>query len=73
MLARRDSFTHNRDDSSQVEWAEGAGIDVVRGHGRLDGERTVTVTGPDGERRLQARHAVVLATGTLPSIPEPAR
>ncbi|MCB8908608.1 dihydrolipoyl dehydrogenase family protein [Rhodococcus rhodochrous] len=70
VLARRDSFTHNRDDSSQVDWAEGAGIDVVRGHGRLAGERTVTVTGSDGERRLQARHAVVLATGTVPSIPD---
>ena len=31
MLARRDSFVSDYDDSSQVEWAESAGIRVVRG------------------------------------------
>src|SRR3954469_845937 len=30
VLARRDAFTHDLDDSSQVKWAAGAGIDVVR-------------------------------------------
>ena len=39
VLARRDEFTHHHDDSGQVEWAEGAGIDVVRGRGRLTGEK----------------------------------
>ncbi|WP_241386834.1 dihydrolipoyl dehydrogenase family protein [Rhodococcus sp. CH91] len=70
VLARRDGFTHGRDDSSQVQWARSSGIDVVRGHGRLAGERTVVVTGRDGERRLRARHAVVLATGSLPTVPD---
>lgn len=65
VLARRDSYTHGLDDSSQVEWAESAGIDVVRGHGRLAGEKTVTV----GDRTLTARHAVVLATGTTAAVP----
>jgi pyruvate/2-oxoglutarate dehydrogenase complex dihydrolipoamide dehydrogenase (E3) component len=64
-LAWRDSITHSRDDSSQVEWARGAGIDVVRGHGVIAGEREVVV----GERRLRARHAVVVATGSTASIP----
>ncbi len=67
ILARRDSFTHNHDDSSQVEWAESTGIDVIRGHGALDGERTVVV---DGTRKLFARQAVVLATGTTASVPD---
>lgn len=67
ILARRDSFTHNHDDSSQVEWAESTGIDVIRGHGALDGERTVVV---DGTRRLFARQAVVLAAGTTASVPD---
>ena len=31
VLKRRDSFTSNHDDSSQVKWAEGAGIAVMRG------------------------------------------
>lgn len=65
VLARRDSFTHSLDDSSQVDWAESEGISVVRGHGRISGEKTVDVDG----RTLTARHAVVLATGTTASIP----
>ena len=69
-LDRRDGFTSHHDDASQVSWAEGIGIDVVRGHGRLSGERVVTVTDPDGtERTLRARHAVVLATGTTAAVP----
>jgi pyruvate/2-oxoglutarate dehydrogenase complex dihydrolipoamide dehydrogenase (E3) component len=70
VLARRDKFTHNRDDSSQVEWAKGQGIDVVRGRGRLAGVRTVEVTASDGTTRtLHARHAVVVATGTSAAVP----
>lgn len=65
VLARRESFTHGLDDSSQMTWAEKAGISVVRGHGRLTGDRTVEVDG----RTLTARHAVVLATGTTASVP----
>lgn len=65
VLARRESFTHSLDDSSQVDWAESAGITVVRGRGRLSGEKTVEV----GDRTLTARHAVVLATGTTASVP----
>jgi pyruvate/2-oxoglutarate dehydrogenase complex dihydrolipoamide dehydrogenase (E3) component len=61
VLARRDSFTHDWNDESQVEWAEGAGITVVRGHGRLTGEKTVDVVGgPAGAQTLTARRAVVL-------------
>jgi dihydrolipoamide dehydrogenase len=70
VLKRRDEFVHNHDDSSQVKWANDNHIDVIRGRGRLAGERTVEVTGADGEvRTLHARHAVVLATGTTAAIP----
>ncbi|MFI8567452.1 dihydrolipoyl dehydrogenase family protein [Rhodococcus sp. NPDC078407] len=65
VLARRESFTHGLDDSSQVSWAESAGISVIRGHGRLSGIKTVEVDG----RTLTARLAVVLATGTTASVP----
>ena len=44
-------FTHNWDDDGQVEWAEGAGIAVLRGHGRLAGERTVVVDDAPTARR----------------------
>ena len=70
VLARRDTVVHHLDDSSQVRWALGAGIDVVRGTGRLDGERAVVVIDPEGnERRLTARRAVVLDTGSTPLVP----
>jgi len=70
ILARRDEIISNRDDAGQVRWAEGVGIDVVRGRGRLTGIRTVEVTAADGSvRTIQARRAVVLATGTTAAIP----
>jgi pyruvate/2-oxoglutarate dehydrogenase complex dihydrolipoamide dehydrogenase (E3) component len=69
-LARRDAFTHDRNDFGQIEWASGFGIDVVRGRARLVGERAVEVTTSDGSTRtVSARHAVVIATGTAASIP----
>jgi len=60
VLARRDSFAHGWKDDGQVEWLTGAKIDLVRGHGRIAGERLVTV----GDLSLRARQAVVIATGT---------
>ncbi|MBC8093092.1 MAG: NAD(P)/FAD-dependent oxidoreductase, partial [Pseudonocardia sp.] len=69
VLARRDDFTSHHDDSSQVAWLDGAGVTLVRGPGRLVGERSVVVNTPTGDVSLQARHAVVLATGTTASIP----
>ncbi|SFN17552.1 dihydrolipoamide dehydrogenase [Pseudonocardia ammonioxydans] len=70
VLERRTSFTSNWDDAGQVEWAEGAGAAVLRGRGRLAGERTVEVTGADGRTTtVTARRAVVLATGSVPVTP----
>src|SRR5690349_959355 len=43
LLERRDYWVSHYDDAGQVSWAEGAGLAVVRGHGRLTGERTVRV------------------------------
>ncbi|WP_232796818.1 dihydrolipoyl dehydrogenase family protein [Blastococcus atacamensis] len=69
-LARRDSFTSHWDDSGQAEWVASAGIDLLRGTGRLDGERTVVVTDAEGGTvRLTARHAVAVCTGSRASVP----
>ncbi|MET0303693.1 MAG: NAD(P)/FAD-dependent oxidoreductase [Microbacteriaceae bacterium] len=71
VLRRRDQFTHDWNDSSQVEWLEGAGIDLVRGHARLTGEREVTVTASDGSTRvLTAAHAVAISTGSSALLPD---
>ncbi|KAA2264316.1 NAD(P)/FAD-dependent oxidoreductase [Solihabitans fulvus] len=70
VLARRDEFTSHWDDAGQVGWAEGAGIAVIRGHGRLSGPREVTVRAADGSvRTLTAAHAVVVCTGSVPVQP----
>ncbi|MFK3834634.1 dihydrolipoyl dehydrogenase family protein [Microbacterium sp. NPDC087868] len=73
VFARRDSFTSNWSDDGQVKWLESAHIDLARGHGRLTGEREVTVTDADGGTRvLHARHAVAISTGSdavVPPIP----
>ncbi|WP_193106776.1 NAD(P)/FAD-dependent oxidoreductase [Brachybacterium sp. FME24] len=75
LLARRDTWVSHYDDSGQVQWAEGAGMQVVRGHGHLVGEREVRVEGPDGGEPtlVRATRAVVIATGSQAAIPEPLR
>lgn len=69
VLERRDRFASTWDDAGQVHWLEGAHIDLVRGHGRLAGERHVEVETADGTVALTARHAVVIATGSAPTLP----
>ena len=65
VLDRRDSFTSHWRDDGQVSWLDGAHIDLFRGHGRLTGPRSVSV----GSGQLQARHAVVICTGSTAVIP----
>jgi dihydrolipoamide dehydrogenase len=70
VLKRRDYFTANWQDDSQVKWLEDTGIGLIRGHGWITAPRAVEVAGLDGNRyRLKARHAVVLATGSTPNQP----
>jgi dihydrolipoamide dehydrogenase len=69
-LDRRTGFTSNWDDVWQVKWVEDSSIDLLRGEGRLDGERTVVVTADDGtETRLTATHAVAVCTGSSAAVP----
>ncbi|MCO4262759.1 NAD(P)/FAD-dependent oxidoreductase [Pseudarthrobacter sp. MDT3-26] len=70
VLKRRDYFTANWQDDSQVKWLEDTGIELIRGHGWITAPRTVEVAGLDGNTyELKARHAVVLATGSTPTTP----
>ena len=64
-LKRRDEVIHDLDDAVQVPWLEERGIALVRGAGRLDGERRVRI----GDEMLSARRAVVVATGTGAALP----
>lgn len=70
VLKRRDSFTSGWNDQGQVSWVEGAGITLMRGKAWLTDRLGVEISAPDsGTHLAQARHAVVLATGSVPVIP----
>jgi pyruvate/2-oxoglutarate dehydrogenase complex dihydrolipoamide dehydrogenase (E3) component len=71
VLERRDGFTSHWDDSSQMEWAENAGITVLRGSARLDGTKRVVVqpTEDSPPRVLEARHAVGVCVGSRAAMP----
>jgi dihydrolipoamide dehydrogenase len=69
-FAVRDRFTGNWTDDGSTPWLTERGIDIVRGVGRLVGERVVEVDHGNGTRtELAARRAVVVATGTRAAIP----
>jgi pyruvate/2-oxoglutarate dehydrogenase complex dihydrolipoamide dehydrogenase (E3) component len=57
---------HDLDDAAQLPWVQDKGIDLHRGTGRLDGERSVVLSG--GER-LIARTAVIVAVGSRAAVP----
>jgi pyruvate/2-oxoglutarate dehydrogenase complex dihydrolipoamide dehydrogenase (E3) component len=65
VLRRRDEIVHDLDDSGMEPWLDSKGIALVRGHGRLDGERRVRV----GDQLLAARRAVVVSTGSGAAVP----
>jgi dihydrolipoamide dehydrogenase len=65
VLDRRDEVIHDLDDSVQLPWLEDRGVALHRGWGRIAGERRVRV----GDEELEARRAVIVATGTVASMP----
>src|SRR5215216_4674443 len=54
-FAQRDYMTSSWSDQGAMAWVEDEGIALVRGIGRLAGERTVAVELPDGGERLLPR------------------
>ncbi|MEW2386221.1 NAD(P)/FAD-dependent oxidoreductase [Micromonospora sp. NPDC047707] len=61
----REEATDTWDDRAAVDRFVGKGGRFVRGSGRLDGPGRVRV----GDQVFQARHGIVLGTGTRPSVP----
>jgi dihydrolipoamide dehydrogenase len=71
VLAHRDELAGHWNDDDQVDWLNSVSVDLVRGHGRLDGRQRVAVETSDGETvRLTARHAVAICTGTDAALPD---
>ncbi|WP_119697343.1 dihydrolipoyl dehydrogenase family protein [Microbacterium halotolerans] len=64
VLARRTAFTSDWNDEAQAAWVESAGIDLIRGRGRLVGRGLVQV-----DDRVHSARAVALATGSVPVLP----
>ena len=70
VLKRRDYWVSDWSDAGAVGWLESVGIELERGHGRLDGERRVIVERDGAEPlTLIARHAVAVSPGSDPAIP----
>jgi pyruvate/2-oxoglutarate dehydrogenase complex dihydrolipoamide dehydrogenase (E3) component len=65
VLRRRDEVIHGLDDAVQLPWLEQRNVTVLRGHARLAGERRVELDGAV----IEARLAVVVATGTEAAVP----
>lgn len=64
-LRRRDEVIRGLDDSVLRSGLEKKGVVVLRGEGRLEGERRVCV----GEESVDARRAVIVAVGTGAAVP----
>ena len=71
VLDRRNRVVSNWSDKGQVSWLENAGIALLRGHGQITGIKAVKVTQNDGTSKdYNAKHAVVVATGSDAFIPD---
>ncbi len=70
VLSRRDDFISHLDDGPQASWVASIDAELIRGQGRIVGDRQVQVTAADGSiRQLRATRAVVVATGTRAGLP----
>ncbi len=65
----RDEATDNWDDKVAVDRFTGKGGTFIRGRGRLTGADEITVETAGQRRVIRASRAIVIATGTQPSIP----
>jgi pyruvate/2-oxoglutarate dehydrogenase complex dihydrolipoamide dehydrogenase (E3) component len=73
-VERRDEVTGHRDDTSAANSLSEEGIQLVRGHGRLEGRaengrHQVRVTTADGSDRVFSAAIVVLGPGSSPGWP----
>ena len=69
-LKRRDAMNSNFDDKWQVKWLVDNNIELIRGHGRIVGDKRVEVTHEDGSvTDVLANKAVVISTGSVSATP----
>src|SRR5579859_1547413 len=71
VLERRNYITADWSDKGGEAWLQSAGITLIRGKGQITGKKKVKVISKDGaEEQLEAKHAVVVSTGSDAMIPD---
>lgn len=71
VFARRDRYVSNWDDAPVADALAEMGPQLYRGHARLDGPRHVVLDTAEGQViALEARHAVVVCTGSTAAVPD---
>ncbi|GAB4255108.1 dihydrolipoyl dehydrogenase [Deferrisoma sp.] len=65
MMARKEAVVERLTDGVR-KLLDRAGVEVIRGEGRLAGPGRVEVAGPDGNRMVLEARTVLLATGSVP-------
>lgn len=70
VFGRRDRYATDWNDGGQADAVVAMGVDLLRGHARLDGPRRVVVTADGQSQVLEARTAVAVCTGSTASIPD---
>lgn len=71
VFGRRDRYVTNWDDTPNADAVAAMGPELLRGHARLAGPRRVVLsTADDRIVELEARHAVVVCTGSVATVPD---
>jgi len=71
VFQRRDMLTSEWDEKRVlIPLVDGSGTEIVRGSGKVVGEKRIIVENGSNSVELQARHAVAVCTGSEPIIPE---
>jgi pyruvate/2-oxoglutarate dehydrogenase complex dihydrolipoamide dehydrogenase (E3) component len=71
VFGRRDRYVTNWDDGPLADAVGDMGVDLFRGHARIDGPRRIVMDTAAGKLiQLTARHAVVVCTGSTAAVPD---
>jgi pyruvate/2-oxoglutarate dehydrogenase complex dihydrolipoamide dehydrogenase (E3) component len=71
VFGRRDRYVTNWHDDGQADTVTATGVDLIRGHARLEGTRRVAIESVGRPTRMvTARHAVVICTGSTAALPD---
>jgi pyruvate/2-oxoglutarate dehydrogenase complex dihydrolipoamide dehydrogenase (E3) component len=70
VFGRRDRYVTNWHDDGQAKSMEAMGVDLIRGHARIEGTRRVAIEAENGTRAISARHAIAICTGSTAALPD---